>query len=396
MARSDAAAAIRRAGHGAMWQRRVRFGAMSDPVTAGTAALLSFRLGGTDGVAVESRKWAWALGELGWTVRTVAGEGRADRVLPGLAIDAPAPPTDHALLAALGEADLVVVENLCSLPLNPGALAATARVLAGRPAILHHHDLPWQRRRFAGWPPPPTDPAWVHVTINEISRRQLARHGIEAAVVRNTFERWPPPGDAEGTRQRLGAGPADLVVCQPTRALPRKNVPGAIAHAGALADLVAGSRWDRVVYWLLGPAEDAYEAELAATLGAAPVPVVHGSPDGLPVDVADAYAACDVVTLPSWWEGFGNPAVESALVRRPLVVGPYPVARELAAHGFRWFPHDDPRRLATWLLDPDATLLDHNQAVARAAFALDALPLRLVPVVAAAVAGTTGPPVTAQ
>ena len=41
---------------------------------------LSFRLGGADGVAVEARKWAWALGELGFEVRRVAGEiddGRA-------------------------------------------------------------------------------------------------------------------------------------------------------------------------------------------------------------------------------------------------------------------------------------------------------------------------------
>lgn len=363
---------------------------------AGTVALLSFRLGGTDGVAIEARKWAWALGELGWTVRTVAGAGTAHRILPGLAIDTAAPPADGELADALADADLVVVENLCSLPLNPAALAAVARVLAGRPAILHHHDLPWQRRRFAGWPPPPADPAWVHVTINEVSRRQLARHGVEATVVRNTFDRHPVPGDRDGTRQRLGAAPDDLVICQPTRALPRKNVPGAIAHAAALADLLAGSRWARVVYWLLGPAEDGYDADLAAALAAAPVPVVHGSPDDRPVEVADAYAACDVVTMPSWWEGFGNPAVESALVRRPLVIGPYPVARELAAHGFRWFPHDDPRRLATWLLDPDATLLDHNQAVARAAFALDDLPARLAPVVAMAVSGSAGPPVTAQ
>ena len=54
---------------------------------------MSFRLGGVDGVAVEARKWAWALGELGFDVRRVAGaiedDGRPDDiVLPGLAIDA--------------------------------------------------------------------------------------------------------------------------------------------------------------------------------------------------------------------------------------------------------------------------------------------------------------------
>ena len=54
--------------------------------------MISFRLGGEDGVAVEAAKWAGALGLLGWTVRSVAGAGPVDAVLPGLAMGAPEPP----------------------------------------------------------------------------------------------------------------------------------------------------------------------------------------------------------------------------------------------------------------------------------------------------------------
>jgi len=332
------------------------------------AALVSFRLGGTDGVSVEAAKWSSALEHLGYAVTTVAGTGTADRLLPGLAIDASEPPTDAALGAALGAAEVVVVENLCSLPLNPAAAAAVARLLRGRRAVLHHHDLPWQRARFATAPPPPDDPAWIHVTVNDLSRRQLAGHGITATVVRNTFDTEAADGDRAGTRARLGLSLADRLVLQPTRAIERKNVAGGLALA---TDLGA-------TFWLLGPAEDGFGPELDRLLATATVPVVHGhGPDGAGHRVTDAYAACDAVVLPSWWEGFGNPTVESAVHRRPLAVGPFPVAAELRAFGFRWFDHDDTAGLDRFLSAPDPALLDHNRELARRHFSLSALPQRL-------------------
>ena len=60
-----------------------------------TAAFLSFRLGGTDGVSVVAETWRSALSELGFRTVTVAGEGPVDHIVPGLAIDAPcAPPAE--------------------------------------------------------------------------------------------------------------------------------------------------------------------------------------------------------------------------------------------------------------------------------------------------------------
>ena len=96
--------------------------------------------------------WARALAELGFAVTTVAGEGPVDRLVPGLAIDAVEPPTAGEVADALADADLVVVENLCTIPLNLPAARVVAATLRGRPAILHHHDPPWQRARFATSP----------------------------------------------------------------------------------------------------------------------------------------------------------------------------------------------------------------------------------------------------
>jgi glycosyltransferase involved in cell wall biosynthesis len=137
-------------------------------------------------------------------------------------------------------------------------------------------------------------------------------------------------------------------------------------------------------YWLLGPAEDGYGPELERLVSEAVCPVVLGIPDitggtgpGGALHIDDAYQACDVVALPSTWEGFGNPSLESVTHRRPLVIGHYPVADELAAFGFEWFPLDAMAKLDAWLTAPDPDLLERNLAVARAHFSLDNLAERI-------------------
>jgi glycosyltransferase involved in cell wall biosynthesis len=245
-----------------------------------------------------------------------------------------------------------------------------AGACSGRPTILHHHDLSWQRPNL-GAEPPPDDPGWRHVTINELSRRELAERGIDATTIYNCFDTAVTPGDRDRTRSALRVEPSERLFLQPTRALPRKNIAGGLAVSGRLG----------ATYWLLGPAEDGFGPELDRLIDGATHRVLRGSAGAVAaIPTQDAYAACDLVLLPSTWEGFGNPTVESAVHRRPLCIGPYPVARELAAFGFQWFPLEDPDRLERWLEAPDASLLEHNWSVADAHFSLRELPGRLAEV----------------
>lgn len=323
-------------------------------------------------MSVVAATWAAALERLGFAVTTVAGDGPVDRLVPGLAIDAPRPPARDEVAGALAGADLVVVENLLSLPLNRPAGDVVAAVLAGRPALLHHHDLPWQRERFAAvrhWPP--DDPAWRHVTVNRRSARELAERGIAATTVYNGFDVDGPPGDGAAARAALGLGPRDRLAIHPVRAIARKDVPAAVALAEGLG----------ATYWLLGGPEEGYGPTLARVLAAARCPVVHRP---WPGSMADAYAAADAVLFPSTWEGFGNPPVEAAVHRRPAAVGRYPVADELRALGFRWFPPDDPAPLAAFLAHPDPGLLDHNAGLVRRHLSLAAMGSALAGVLAGA------------
>jgi glycosyltransferase involved in cell wall biosynthesis len=324
-------------------------------------ALLSFRLGRHDGVSVVAATWARVLTDLGWTVRTVAGEGPVDHLVPGLAADAPEPPSRRDLDGALRGADVVVVENLCTIPLNLPASRAVAACLRGRPAVLHHHDPPWQRPEWAHVTElPPRDAAWHHVTINRLTTTEMRRRGIDAVTIYNAFDLDERPGDREATRAALGVAADERLLVHPVRAIARKGVPEAIALAEALG----------ATYWLVGPAEDGYESTLRAALSAARCRVVHQPSPG---SMADAYAAADAIAFPSTWEGFGNPPIEAAIHRRPVAVGRYPVADELRALGFRWFDPADPGPLRAALDHPDLSLHEHNAAIARAHFGLDRL-----------------------
>ncbi|MDQ3944993.1 MAG: hypothetical protein M3357_07580 [Actinomycetota bacterium] len=375
-----------------------------------TVALVSFRLGGPDGVSVQAATWGRALERLGYRVRRVAGDvadgpGPGDVVIPGLGVTAEAapgadgqrpagvgPPHPEVILEALAGCSVVVVENLLSLPLNLAAAhalsAALGRLLRDGPArvMLHHHDLAWQRPETAHVTVlPPRLPGALHVTINDFSRAELAQRGFEAVTVRNAFDLDAPPGRREATRSALGAGPGDLVVLQPTRAIARKNIPAALALAEGLAERrrnPAGA----VIYWLPGPAEDGYAPVLERMVAGARIPVVltrpgdlrlAGAPGPQPT-MADAYAACDLVVFPSTGgEGFGQPVIESVWARRPLAVARYPALEEILALGFRFLPAGDPAVVAAALETPDEAGFDANLALARAHFSLDALTERL-------------------
>lgn len=349
-----------------------------------TATFVSYRLGGTDGVSVEAAKWMRALDSLGFAPRRIAGEvfgsppaGQStDLVLPWLALTpspAAASPDAAALVRVLDEGDLTIVENVCSLPLNLPAARAVADAVSHTRSrvVLHHHDLPWQRPQTAGvtdLPPTPRDA--LHVTINSRSRDELAARGIAAVEITNAFEVDAVPGRRDATRRELGFASDEVVVLQPARAIPRKNVPAALGFAEALDPLV---RPRRVVFWLTGPAEDDYQVELDRQLAGAGVRIHLG----LGPTPADAYAAADVVVFPSTVEGFGNPVIESVIARRPLAVGHYPVLDEILAHGFELFTIEKPEAVADWLAHPDVDLLDRNVARARAHYSLAALPDRI-------------------
>lgn len=332
-----------------------------------TATFLSFRFSATDGVSIVTRTWIDALRQLGFEVSTVTGDDWRwpdveHRKVTGLGIDADDLVDLDELESSLGRSDLVVVENLLTIPMNLAASSAVAKVLTARAALVHHHDPPWHRARFAHITElPATDPAWRHVAINATLGAELAERGIDARVIYNAF---PDPATADVTTRRdrvrheLAVARDELLVAHPVRAIERKNVPAAIELAEALG----------ATYWLLGPAEEGYGPTLDDLLRRADCRVIHRPW----ADTDDIYAAADHVAFPSTWEGFGNPPLEAALRRRTVTVGDYPVADELRALGFEWFRVGDVDAVARAVEHPEdpavVAMLDTNQRIAHDGF----------------------------
>jgi glycosyltransferase involved in cell wall biosynthesis len=316
---------------------------------------ISFRLGGDDGVSVEARKWEAALQDLGFAYKRVAGaiedtQRPDDVVIPGLAINPTEPVDQPRLQTALNDADLIIVDNLCSLPLNGAAAESVTQAVENTNArvLYRHHDLPWQRRALKhlerDWPPR-TEGA-LHATINLRSRRELEARGYaNATTLHNYFDLTHPPGDRVATRSSFGFKDDELVVFQPARAIERKNVPGGLRFAQRLQTLVPDIP---VHYWLSGPAEDGYQPTLERVLQKATVPVTLGRA----TTADDAYAAGDLVVFPSTWEGFGNPVIESIAARRACATYPYPVLAEILATGVRTFSTERVEAVAKFLAEP--------------------------------------------
>ena len=269
----------------------------------------------------------------------------------------------------------MIVENLCSLPLNVSAAHAVADAVArhrGR-VVFRHHDLPWQRRNLAHLATefPPRLAGALHATINLRSRRELEARGFTGATtIHNYFDLDPAPGDRDVTWKAFGFAD-ELVVLQPSRAIERKNVPGAVRLASYLARRTPNLD---VALWIAGPAEDGYADTLARVVERSDVPVTVGRrrsrrrrvrglrPRGVPLHVGRLRQPGDRV-------GSRRGARAAAF--------PYPVLAEIIAAGVRCFSTEQPDVLVRFLAEPESrreTYFDVNLRRTRVSFSLADLP----------------------
>jgi glycosyltransferase involved in cell wall biosynthesis len=352
---------------------------------------ISTRIGGTDGVTLEIRKWAAVLKRLGYECYFIAGEfdeqNEGTHFIDEAAFRHPniveiqkqcfgkhsrarqLSKTINDTLVRIKERlyqcqdklklDLWIAENCLCMPMNiPLGLALTEFLAeTSLPCIAHHHDFYWERQRFATTAVsdylhaafPPNLPSIKHVVINSMAEAQLSyRLGLSAILIPNVmdFENPPPEPDefARGFRRDIGLRDADGLILQPTRIVPRKK----IEHAIELVRRREDSRAHLVVTHTGGDEGFEYVGHVKRFAKMLNVPLhfahewvgqhrgEHAERLGHKVySVWDVYHHADLVTYPSEYEGFGNAFLEAVYYRRPVMCNRYSIYRtDIEPKGF--------------------------------------------------------------
>jgi len=340
---------------------------------------ISTRFSGTDGVSLETAKWANVFEKKGFACFYFAGELDRDPDRSYLSDKAHfMEPEIRSIFNAAFEShsngvrergltnqihrikdhlkdqlhdfivkfdiNLLVPENALTIPLNIPLGLAITEVIAetGLPTIAHHHDFFWQRQQFktnAVWDYlnmafPPHLPTIRHVVINSSAGNQLSlRTGISATTIPNVmdFSNPPPPPDhyAADVRQALALEPDEKLILQPTRVVKRKGIECAIELVSRL-----GIKAKLVISHASGDEGHDYERRLidySARMGVNTrfVSEIINHRRGTTTDgrkiytLYDIYHHADFITYPSTIEGFGNAFLEAVYFRKPILVNRY-------------------------------------------------------------------------
>ncbi len=397
---------------------------------------VSTRFAGTDGVSLESCKWAEVLRCSGHHIFWFAGEtdksadctylvpeahfqhelnDRINQQVFGRRGRSPMLTRSiHTLRSLLKmrlheffsrySIDLLIVENALTIPMHvPLGLALTEAIAESQiPTIAHHHDFHWERARYSvnavgdylAMAFPPRLPDVAHVVINTEAREQLAlRSGLAAVVIPNVFNfEHPPQIDSDRTaafRDSIGLNPEDRMILQPTRIVQRKGIEHAVALVKALDDprnkLVisheAGDEGYEYFDWLKAYARDnGVDLRLVSSRLKDPWSC-SGAPDNT-CSLWDIYPHADFVTYPSLLEGFGNAFLEAIYFKRPLLVNRYSVfIKDIEPLGFDlaimdgFLARETVDRVESILQSPEKrqAMVDHNYTVAARHFSYKVL-----------------------
>ena len=338
---------------------------------------ISTRFQGTDGVSLETEKWATVLKRMGYHPFFFAGLSDWDSgrtmIVPEAFFDHPVnreiqsktlkvyrrtselTGMIHKMRRKLKAAlyrfiekysiDLIIAENCLAIPMHlPLGLALTELIAeTGIPTIAHHHDFWWERPRFyvnavadvISMAFPPNLPSIQHVVIQSQADRELSyRTGLSPVVIPNVLDFKKKPTGINhynaDVREAFGIGEDDFFILQPTRVVARKG----IEHTIEVVSRMKNPKVKVVITHSISDEGDAYANRIMSYAKHMCVdlimkPEIIGDRRGRTADgqkiytLWDVYPHADLITYPSTYEGFGNAFIEAVYFRKPILVNRY-------------------------------------------------------------------------
>ena len=335
------------------------------------------RIGGVDGVALETEKWIDILKKLGHEVFIMSGEFESweidrehDTLYPVLSFfsaeaeweqrkaffepdEDPDLLLDHVekwsnmiekrLLRWVKEKKIEVIlsENASALPCQLSMGVAIKKLIqrTSLPIVTHDHDFHWERgERYMSVHPeinqyvnenfPLLLPDVRHAVINTFGVETFKkRFDIDALLVPNVmdFNRayGIPTPENEFFLKDVGVREGEIALLQVTRIVRRKGIETAISLIDKLNDsklklVITGNNHDdenKEYYNEL--IDQIHELNLSRQVIFASHKVLDHK------DLSDVYAHGRACTYFSTYEGFGNAFVESVLAKKPIFVNNY-------------------------------------------------------------------------
>jgi glycosyltransferase involved in cell wall biosynthesis len=335
------------------------------------------RIGGVDGVALETEKWIDILKKLGNEVFIMSGEFESwqmdyehNYLFPALSFfsaeaeweqrkaffepDKDAGPLlDHvenwsnkieeAMLkwVTAKKIDVLLSENASALPCQLSMGVAIKKLIqkTGLPIVTHDHDFHWERgERYVSVHPeinqfvdanfPLLLPNVKHAVINTFGVETFKnRFDIDATLVPNVmdFNRIygvPTPENKFFLRD-VGVSEDEIALLQVTRIVRRKGIETAISLIDKLADkklklvITGNNNDDENKEYYNELIDQIHELNLSNQIMFAAHKVLDHK------DLSDVYAHGRAATYFSTYEGFGNAFVETILAKKPIFVNNY-------------------------------------------------------------------------
>ena len=335
------------------------------------------RIGGVDGVALETEKWIDILKKLGHEVFIMSGEFESwnmdykhDYIFPALsffsaeaeweqrkAFFEPDKDPSHLLEhvenwsnkieAAMlkwvkdKKIDAILSENASALPCQLSMGVAIKKLIktTGLPIVTHDHDFHWERgQRYVSVHPeinqyvddnfPLLLPDVKHAVINTFGVETFKnRFNIDATLVPNVMDFNRVYGVATPENQffmrDIGVKGDEIALLQVTRIVRRKGIETAISLIDKLDDkklklvITGNNNDDENKEYYNELIDQIHELNLSNQIIFASHKVLDHK------DLSDVYAHGRAATYFSTYEGFGNAFVETILAKKPIFVNNY-------------------------------------------------------------------------